>query len=393
MYKDMILKMQYHKEEILKAFVKKGYFPKDDEITARLESIDKRIALFKTYKFQPGEKLNIKELNHCLASVHKDLVFLYKILEEISIIELNKLRTYVETHMTYLEDTAKHFKDRANEEVKSTTMGTTLFFKSGNWDIDTKDNITTVDLGSLDLIQGSKIACFAEVHNTTNNSVSFSFDALDDDYDFKALPYNYNNSTYKVPGDLEIKKQELKLNEDVIVNGDVNIPMSDLNENNEYYIMGGKKLMMVTSKDTNYTRLYDFADVSTPFYAEENCYITFYVADGTEIEYNFNKKPMHTNFSLQNGIIKCESDMQKVFLDVEQGFVCSFKIEEGDIWASKEDGIINGDNLVYNGNVSLRDFEIREYVKRYKTRYNIKLLIDSVDDISAVLNKVYIKEL
>ena len=85
--------------------------------------------------------------------------------------------------------------------------------------------------------------------------------------------------------------------------------------------------------------------------------------------------------------------MQKVFLDVEEGFICSFKVEEGDVWASKEDGIINGDNLVYNGNVSLRDFEIREYIKRYKTRYNIKLLIESEEDISAVLDKVYIKEM
>lgn len=393
MYKDMLLKLTYYKEQVLKSFIKRGYFPKEDEINDRLESIDRRLALFKSYNFQPGEVLNIKELNYCLETIYKDLVFLYKVLEEISIQELNALRTYSETHMTYLEDMAKHFKDRSQEEVNSTTLGTTLFFKSGNWDISTKDDVTIVDLGSVDLVQGSRVACFANVNNAEKNTVKFTFDAIENKYNFEALPYNYNNSTYKVPGDLEVKTYELKLNDDAIVNGAINVPIKNLDEENDYYILGGKNLMLVTSKETNASYLYPFASQDLPFYAKENCYITFFVDNGKEIEYNFNKKPLHTNFSLQNGIIKINEDMQKVFLDVEEGFVCTFNIEEGDIWASKEDGIIKGDQLVYNGDMRLKDFSIKEYIRKFKTRYTAKLLIESNADVAAVIENVYIKEL
>lgn len=393
MYKDMLLKLTYYREEVLKAFVKRGYFPKEDEINNRLENIDKRLALFKSYNFQPGELLNLKELNHCLESIYKDLIFLYKILEEISIQELSSLKSYTETHMTYLEDIAKHFKDRAEEEVNSTTLGTTIFFKSGNWDIDTKDDTTSVKLGDLDLIQGSQVACFANINNVVNNSVKFVFDAIEENKSFEALPYNYNNSTYKVPGDLEVKTHELVLSEEAIVNGSISIPMKDLDEQNDYYVLGGKNLMLVTYKENNTSFLTSFCSADTPYYAPRNCYITFYIAGGKQLEYNFNKKPLHTNFSLQNGIIKVTEDMQKVFLDVEEGFVCSFNVDEGDVWASKEDGIVKGNNLIYNGDKRLRDFEIKEYVKKFKTRYSGKLLINSEADVDAIIENVYIKEL
>jgi hypothetical protein len=393
MYKDMLLKLIFHKEQIMKQFLKKGYFPKNDEINTALSQVDNRLALFKTYLFQPGELLNIKELNHGLEMIYKDLEFLYKILEEISIQEINKLNLYIETHMTYLEDLSKHFKQRAIEEINSTTLGTTLLFKSSNWDIETKDDSTIINLGDIELVQGSNIACFINANNVVNNSVKYSFTAHNDIYDFEALPYNYNNNIYKVPGDLDIKKHALKLDNNFIVSGAVNIPISNLNELNEYIVMGGKDLISVTYKDTNQTVLYPFPYADTPFYANESCYITFYISDGKEVEYNFNKKPLHTNFSLQNGLIQIDSDVHKVFLDVDSGFVCNFSIKDGAAWASKEEGIINGDKIVYNGNPNLRDFEIREYVRKNKTKYDINVTIQSQDDIVPLIESIYIKEM
>ena len=51
LYKDMLLKLEYHRNQILKSFIKQGYFPKKDEINAKLSLIDERIALFKSYTF------------------------------------------------------------------------------------------------------------------------------------------------------------------------------------------------------------------------------------------------------------------------------------------------------------------------------------------------------
>ena len=130
MYKDMLLKLEYHRSRILKSFIKQGYFPKQEEIAAKLSEVDERIALFKKYNFEPGEKFNAKEVNHCLKMLYNDILFLYKILEDIYTEKYNTLLLNVETHMNYLESLATHYKKRADEEVKGTSLGETIFFKS-----------------------------------------------------------------------------------------------------------------------------------------------------------------------------------------------------------------------------------------------------------------------
>ena len=85
LYQDMLLKLEYHRNNIIKSFIKQGYFPKKEEINNKLTLIDERIALFKSYKFQPGELFNHKELNHNLEMLYRDIAFLYKIIEKINL--------------------------------------------------------------------------------------------------------------------------------------------------------------------------------------------------------------------------------------------------------------------------------------------------------------------
>ena len=91
LYKDMLLKLEYHRNQILKSFIKQGYFPKKDEINAKLSLIDERIALFKSYTFMPGELFNHKEVNHALEMLYNDIAFLYKVLEVIYIEKYNSM--------------------------------------------------------------------------------------------------------------------------------------------------------------------------------------------------------------------------------------------------------------------------------------------------------------
>ena len=37
MYKDMLLKLDYHKNHIIQTFIKKGYFPTSEEVANKLE--------------------------------------------------------------------------------------------------------------------------------------------------------------------------------------------------------------------------------------------------------------------------------------------------------------------------------------------------------------------
>ena len=132
LYKDMLLKLEYHRKYIINAFIKKGYFPDTEEINNKLEQIDSRLALFKNYNFIPGEKFDTKQVNYMFNMLYKDIVFLYKILKDIQINELNKMLLNIEAHMINLESLSTHYKKRANEEINSMSLGKTILFKTDN---------------------------------------------------------------------------------------------------------------------------------------------------------------------------------------------------------------------------------------------------------------------
>lgn len=401
MYKDILLKMKYHKEQVIKAFIKKGYYPKEDEISARMAQIDHRLALFEAFISVPGTKMNIKEINNCFKRISQDLMFLYSVVKELNEIDLNRTKLFIEAHLTELENIAEYYKKRNDVEVNTTTLGTTLFFAAGNWKTETKDSVSTIDLGSVELIQGTKIACFCNANNVIPNTVKFVFEHEDPDFRFEALPYNYNNDTYRIPGELEIEKQQLVLGDDARWESDADyLPITiKTNPANEYIVTGGKNKMVVTYKDTGFTELVDIPVNEFHFYTKRACYITFYYCDGTEFEYSFNKRPNHTNFSMHSGIVKTTSDVHKVFIDADKEFTCSFKfpVKEGSVWASAKEAIIGGPtHIMYNGfglNKFMREFEIREYIKSNKITYKLKAYMESNEDTTAVIDSIYIKEI
>lgn len=391
MYKDIILKLDYHRKHIINSFIKRGYFPKSEEIANKLEQIDTRIALFEQHKFVPGEKFDTKEMNYMLEMLYKDITFLYKILEDIQINEYNKMLLNIETHMTNLESLATHFKKRSNEEVNSTSLGKTLLFKTDDWDIEVNDDSTNISIGELELIQGSEISCFANINNTDKRNIVFKFEAQDSKYNFTALPYNYNNDTYIVPGEIAIKETDITLNDNFNINSEIKIPF-ETNIKNDYKILGGKDKMVVTDKETNAIKVVDIPTYDKPFIATKNCFISFYIEGKGIIEYNFNKRPLHSNFSIQNGYINIEKDIQKVFLDVEEGFICYFDINnESTGWSTLENALAYDKYLIYNGMILVRDFKVKEYIKNKTTKYNIKIKITEFDN-DEVIDCIYIKE-
>lgn len=393
MYKDMVLKLIYHKEQLIKQFIKRGYFPRNDEVNAKLTDIDNRLAIFKHMAFMPGEKLDVHKLNYLLKAIYIDFTFLYKVLDQLAKDELQSLYNYTETHMNYLVDLAKTYGDRASEEISSTTLGTTVFFQSTNFNVDTHDEKITVSLGQIELTQGKKIGCFANINNIEQSNVKFIFDSSTAEYDFEALPYNYNETYYDVPGTRTVKEYKLILDRSTIVTGTVKIPIEKISFDNDYFIQGGSDYMMVTDKVTGRKSIVPFCHVDNPFYANNNCYITFFVSDVDMIEYNFNKKPLHTNFSLQNGIIKMENNINKVFLDVDEGFTCYFNTGKGKVFADSEEAIIEKDHLLYTPHMDLRDFEIREFINSNKTKYDVKVTMTSKTEADMVIENIYIKEL
>ena len=395
MYKDMLLKLDYHKKHIINAFIKRGYFPSKEEIENKLELLNSRLALFKKQTFVPGEQFNTKEINHMLEKIYTDIVFLYKVIEEIQKDELNRLTLGIETHMINLEAIADNFKKRANEEINSTSLGKTLLFKSNEWEMEFNDDSVLVEVGELELVQGTEISCFANINNTNKKNVLFEFYAADSSKDFIALPYNYNNDTYTVPGEVRIQENELVIDDKFVINSNIQIPYKT-NPKNKYVILGGKGKMLVTYKNTSNTLIADIPTAEKPFVVTESCFLSFYVEGKGSIEYTFNKRPLHSNFSIQDGIIKIEKDIQKVFIDADEGFICyfNFSSDSSNSWAVVEQSAPYDNYLIYDkaAPVIIRDFKVKEYIRDKTTIYNIKLRINETDN-DEVLESVYIKEI
>ena len=390
-YKDMLEKARFYKKQVIQSFIKQGYFPSDEEIQTALSDIDMRSALLDTYLSAKGSLFNTKEINFMFECIYKDLNILYTVLEDILLNEYNKLKLDVEAQVTELEQKVYNLKCRMNEEINSTTLGTTIFFKANNWESETNDDITTITLGELDLINGSEIALFANINNIEADSVYFKLESETDT--MYALPYNYNNDVYTIPGKLGINRFAFNISKDLKVNGNIEISLNDLDYRNEYKILGGQNLMKVTYKDSNIVSYEPFASFDRPFSTDKECYIEFYMIDNSFITYDFNIAPNHTNFALNDGTIVSNKTITKVFIDAPSGFVCRFRLDKGEIWGSCTDGIIQNNNtLLYAGDWTLKDFQVLEIVKSELTKYKISLILKSDKTIINYINNVYIKE-
>ncbi len=392
-YKDMLAKAQFYKKQVIQSFIKQGYFPSDEEIQAALADIDMRGALLETYLSAKGSLFNTKEINYMFECIYKDLNILYSVLEDILVNEYNRLKLDIEAQVTELEQKVYNLKRRMNEEINSTTLGKTIFFKANNWKSETTDDITTISLGEMNLINGSEIALFANIKNINADAVYFKLESEEET--IYALPYNYNNDVYTIPGDLGVNRYELSLSDRLIVNGNIEIYLDNgVDYKNEYKILGGHNYMKVTYKNDNSVYYESFSTMNKPFEALHDCYIEFYMIDDTLIRYDFNMAPNHTNFALNDGTIVSDKMITKVFIDAPEGFICRFNVEKGDIWASCTDGLIQSNNsILYNGDYNIKDFMVLELVKSKITKYKISLILKSNKRIIDYIDCVYIKEI
>ena len=394
-YQDMLAKAKFYKKQVLQSFVKQGYFPSDEEVQAALADIDTRSALLETYLSAKGSLFNTKEINYMFECIYKDLNILYEVLNTILIEQYNRLKLEVEARLVEIEQKAINLKRRMDEEVHSTSLGTTIFFKSNQWTPETNDDVTIIPLTTMNMINGSRIALFVNINNIEADSVYFKFESVDGSSEsFFALPYNYNEDVYTIPGEYGVNTYDIDLNGKLVVNGNVEILLDNVDYNNEYKILGGKSYMKVTYKDDDTVVYESFATKDRPFQALRDCYIEFYMYDDTYISYNFNMAPNHTNFSLNDGSIVSDKSITKIFIDAPKDFVCSFNLEKGEIWSTSTDALIKDNNtILYTGDWYLRDFRILEYVKSEVTEYKISLILKSNESIVDYIDCVYIKEI
>jgi hypothetical protein len=332
--------------------------------------------------------------------IYKDIEILYKVLQNILENEYSQLKLCIESTMLELEAKADYFQKRCSEEANSTTLGTTMVFEANSWNISTKDQNTIIDLGTHNFVEGSRIACFANINEIKKEAVAFKFVNDDSKKSFLALPYNfYDDITYKIPGKLVVNQKDYTINKSAIVDGHINLNhKTDIN--NKYKITGGRNLMSVTYKSSGITELIDFPDMSNySFLALQDCHIEFYIVDGnvsnnSYLEYNFNMKPESCNFSLQDGTIKIDKDIKRIFIDAQKGLTLSFRCEHGYVYAECLDAVISDNNtVIYTGNTKIRDMVVREYVRSNAISYDVYVYVNTIENIIDDIESIYIKEI
>ncbi len=403
-YRDMLEKLKYHKQLIMNAFIRNNYYPSNEEVNAALKSVNARMSLFETYISKPGDYFNPTEINYCFEMLCKDIEILYKVLEAILTNEFANLKMHIEATLTELEARADYFYKRCLEETNSSSFGTTLMFQANNWNVTTEDQITIVDLGDYEFVEGTDIACYANINdindnNARNETVSFKFTAEDTSNNFLALPYNLYEKVYTIPGEPGVNTYETIIGSYSIVNNNIRLDC-EINPVNKYKVVSGKNFISVTYKRTGRTELVEFPDMSNyNFLAVDDCYVEFFIVDGNVnenslLEYSFNMVPTHQNFSLQDGFIKIDKDIKRIYIDAQMGLLMSFRMSNGTPYAESLDPIIlDSHTILYNGNLKVKDITIREYVRTDIIKYNIKLYIDSITDVIDKIESIYIKEL
>lgn len=396
-YKDMIEKLKFHKNNIINSFIKKGYYASESEIQNKLSDVDARLALFESYITKSGNYMNVKELNYCFEMIAKDIEILYKILEDILIKDYASLSVFVEAALTELEAKSEYCRKRCSEEINSTTLGTTVYFKANAWDISEEDEVTTINLGSIQLIEGMEISCFTNIDGIGESEVVFQFENNDPEKSFLALPYNYNENSYKVPGEISVNKYPLIMPTTAVTTDYIPITY-EINFSNKYKIAGAEGGMQVTYKNSGETHLFKFANIDNAFVAPEDCIVEFFILDGNKVdgmtmEYSFTEAPISTNFSLQNGEIALDKEAVRIMVECQKGLGMFFNVPAGTVYASLEEPVIvNKKTLLYKGNWNIRDFVLREYVRTNTIMYDVNVYVKSTDSIIGKIDSIYIKE-
>lgn len=386
MYSDVIKKINFQKERIIKSFIEKGICPSNDMVNEKLNKIDSYMALFKHYDKITGNKFDVNEYNEALKLIYKDITIIYEILFDELEREYTNNQAFIQAHLTELDTIVDSCYIRAVNEATSTTIGHSALFKNSGFTAEINNDITTIDLGTVNIHEGSSVACIIDAENCNYENVVFEF--INDEEIIDGPSYNRFNETIKFPGNKIKNEHSFTIGEDQNSMPPIMIPIeSSVVPENNYTILcdkgkisAGKEIVTVPKHIEEYR-------------FEEACHINFYILNGKSATFKFNKKPLSANFPLEEDIVTNMSDIQHFFIDAPKDFQFSIEIDKGEIYAINEKGVVNNGKLYYVGKNNVKDFLVIEEEKGKKISWDCRIKIIDNDSDSINIKSIVIKEL
>lgn len=382
LYTDEIEKLNYYKNIIMKDLTRKGIYPDNVSVKEKLSNIDLKLSLFQYKNIGINNIFNVKKFNDDLIAIANDLKILYKIAYDASYNKFQEIKEYTETHIKELKVLSDKYNIRSAMELETTALGNTVFFQTSGFETILNNGFAIINLPSIEVTKGSKLACFLECDNINQEDIIFSFGLLNN-----CSTYLYNKDTMKIPGEkvFNIYNYLIPEDEEITSSHIMNIENLIPNNKNIYTIFAGKN---------KYKSENNFNDLKTNinYTIQKTDTISFYIINSSYIDFNFSEKPLETNFSGYN--ISAPDKCQYIIIKAQDGF--SFNVNtDGEIYATKEKGYIKDNQLYYPNYDDLRTYRIEESVLTEKTTIeNIKVTINNLKrDIPLVIKSITIKEI
>lgn len=395
MYKDAVIKAAFHRERIVKQFIKRGIYPTDKLIEESLDKIDSSLAYLQPTRMVAGGNFDTSSYNEMIRMLYRDLELLYQLLYDITVTEYISLKAFVDTHLDDLESTALKYRLKAEQESNSTSLGRTIYFNHAGFDITTENNVTLVSLGYIQANQGSRVSCFLNANNIEADRVVFGLKKGEAE-PLYAAAYNYNQDSILIPGELQRRTYKYEVDKERVISYPLEMDLqgNKVTDANEYTIFAGKDKILVK----------EFAGVTAQTLAERptklnmasfknRSSIDFYVVGGNQITFRFNKKPVNTNFPTDDYKVSNLNRIHHFFIEGDEGFSFDFELDGGTVYAVKEKGNIENAKLYFSRSLDVRDFYIEEYMTGTPDTYYAFLKAVNDDGEAMDIESVTIKEL
>lgn len=317
-------------------------------------------------------------------SIYQDLLILYKLVFHFKLNRLENTKTYVETHLSELETLAEIYGRKNDLETGSTSVGKTLFFQGSGFNQSTHNYTTTLDLGQINVVPGSKIAFFISGRYFKPESVRFYMG------DFSCPPFTLNRDYIKIPGEPKYRRYKYSFPKDIKHDklNALKLENAKINVKNKYTIFGGKDSVSILSDASK--KIVKKKEKESISSINRLGKIEFYIVGGSYADFEFSKKPLSQNFS-GNSVQKMTSH-KKIVIEYEGPFSFNF-VTDGEFYATKKRGTVKNEQLFYPSNDGINDFLIEEYVQNDYKSYKLNAVINQTNEYEPLINMVAVKEL
>ena len=386
-YLDQIKKAEFFREQILKEYLKVGRGIDSETIDKHVKQLETRTAILSQISIEDGSDFDVEQINRTLFYLYNDLRILYEIIVEHKKNRFMLLKEELDFKLQSLETIANEYKNKAEFEYIYSSIGQTLLYKAGDYNIEKLSDQIIIDLGSIKVHECDKVFGMVGGTNFDSTRTIFTLEREDNGNQIIFVAYQNTNNATKIPGTREEAYYEYKSDtENILSDFRLSIPELLADEDNDYYILGSKNCITINEpgiKTTIQTKLAD--EVTIP---NATAYTEFYIYKASYITFEFSEQPTEKNF--EGYEINAPDEIQRIMIKGNDGLKFNFETD-GILYASYKKGYVVNQDLFCEARRD-KDFFIVEKKIGKEVLYNAKVTISNINPDEINIDYIAIKQ-